>query len=541
MKKTLIYSLFFVASISIFQGCTEKLNEVNLREPTTDYYSSKKGYLDLINACYTMTRSQVRGTQFAIMEYGTDLWTSASDGAVNEFNTYLPNLQPANSTINNLWESYYQGITTCNTAISRAKNPIEGMTKAEIDIKVGEAHFLRAWYYSILVMNFGGVPLVTEEVTTVQTTSMRATEEEIYALILSDLLKAESVLPVTTADWGRVTKPAAQSMLARVNLWLKNYPKAEEYAKTVISGGGYGFALQPSFAKLWDQDNQVNKEIIWSIQFSTNTRYNVPYNELCIYFTPRYDLQPGMQRSLIYSIPYPRYMATRWYLDLMQNNRWRDSRYDEAWLETYIANYATTMPAGMKIGDTAFIVVPYVVSNAVRATKPYKIIDINFYYNGENTTGALQIYPTLKKYHDKYREGVASRLGVRDVYEIRLAELYLIAAEALYMQPGKAAEALPFINKVRERAAKSGHIADMMVKESDLSIDFILNERALELGGERYRWIDLKRTGKLIERVKLYNPRGRDQITEKHLLRPIPQVFIDRLTNKSEFVQNPGY
>lgn len=542
MKKILVLflSLFMFFGSTLFLSCTKELDEINLREPVADgYYNLKQGYLDLVNSCYTNTRAQITGGGFCLMEYGTDLWTNASDAEGNEFNAYLPDLQANNAKVYSLWSTSYLGIGACNTAISRSTKPITGMTQAEVDVKVAEAHFLRAWYYSILVMNFGGVPLVTEEVTTVQTTATRATEAEVYDLILADLLKAETSLPNTQSDVGRATKPAAQSMLARINLWLKNYPQAEAYAKTVI--GNTSFALQPTYAQLWDQDNQVNNEIIWAIQFSRNLRINDPSNGLCLYFTPRYDLQPGMQRALEYSRPYPRFLGTRWYLELLQSNRWRDSRYDAVWQEAYKANFAKTLPAGMKLGDTAYIVVPYVASAALRASKPYNIIDITAYYNGENTYGALQIYPTTTKYHDKYRDAVNSGTGTRDVYEIRLAELYLIAAEAIYMQPGRAAEALPFINKVRERAAKPGHINDMRALVSDLSIDFILVERALELGAERYRWIDLKRTGKLIERVKLYNPAGRARVEEKFLLRPIPSNFLDRLTNKADFPQNPGY
>ncbi len=118
--------------------------------------------------------------------------------------------------------------------------------------------------------------------------------------------------------------------------------------------------------------------------------------------------------------------------------------------------------------------------------------------------------------------------------------MYLIAAEAL-MKEGRPSEGLGYLNAVRKRAAWPGMEADMIVPEDSLTIDFILNERALELGGERLRWADLKRTGKLIERVKLYNPKGRDNIQDKHLLRPIPSEMIDRLTNKADFQQNPGY
>jgi hypothetical protein len=118
--------------------------------------------------------------------------------------------------------------------------------------------------------------------------------------------------------------------------------------------------------------------------------------------------------------------------------------------------------------------------------------------------------------------------------------MYLIAAEAL-MKLGSNSEAADMVNVVRLRAAWPGKEADMKVTAADMNIDFLLDERALELGGERLRWADLKRTGKLIERVKLYNPAGRPNILPKHLLRPIPSDMIDRLTNKADFPQNPGY
>jgi hypothetical protein len=102
-------------------------------------------------------------------------------------------------------------------------------------------------------------------------------------------------------------------------------------------------------------------------------------------------------------------------------------------------------------------------------------------------------------------------------------------------------QALPFINVIRTRAAKPGKVTDMQATLADMNIDYILQERALEFGGERYRWIDLKRTGKLIEYAKRWNPITRNNIQEKHLLRPIPSDFLDRLSNKADFPQNPGY
>jgi starch-binding outer membrane protein, SusD/RagB family len=536
-KYLLIISLVFSF---LFMRCTDLLTEEKLGDPTADaYFNTKQGFADLINSCYTQLRSQITGGGFAPMEYGTDLWENASDVEANEFNTYLPTLNAGNTFIYSLWSGYYIGIATCNTAISRAKNPVSGMTQAEVDAKVAEAYLLRAWYYSILVMNFGDIPKVTEEVTTVVTTATRAPVEEIFKLIFDDLKVAEAALPAKTSDYGRANKAVAQALLARFYLWHKDYALAETYAKAVINGG-YGFSLQSTYAKLWDQDNQVNSEIIWAIQFSVNPRIDVPPNYLCLYFTPRYDLSPGMTRALIYSRPYPRYMATRHYLDLQNGERWRDSRYEATWREYYMANYAATLPAGMKLGDTAVAHLPYAVTPEFRASKKYKIFDINDNFKGEISYGTLQQFISMTKYNDKYRDAINSSNGTRDVFEIRYAEMYMIAAEALIMQ-SKPDQALPFINVIRTRAAKPDKVAEMQATLADMNIDYILQERALEFGGERYRWIDLKRTGKLIEYAKKWNPITRNNIQEKHLLRPIPQDFIDRLSNKADFVNNPGY
>ena len=81
----------------------------------------------------------------------------------------------------------------------------------------------------------------------------------------------------------------------------------------------------------------------------------------------------------------------------------------------------------------------------------------------------------------------------------------------------------------------------MQIVPADITLDFILDERAREFAGEQIRWFDLKRTGKLVERVKKYNPDGAAWIQDFHTVRPIPQAQLDAVTNKDEFTQNPGY
>lgn len=96
------------------------------------------------------------------------------------------------------------------------------------------------------------------------------------------------------------------------------------------------------------------------------------------------------------------------------------------------------------------------------------------------------------------------------------------------------------MNVLRERAAVAGKENDMLITESDLDIDFILEERGRELCGEHIRWFDLKRTGKLYNYVQAYN---KDITTMQpyHVNRPIPQQFLDVITNPLEFGQNNGY
>ena len=542
MKKILTFLLLIPIGSSLFQGCADMLEEEQLVSPPVNtYYKTADGYQGLVNAAYTFTRSLFAGgNNYApLVFFGTDLWTNGSDASFIEFNAYNAAIEPANPVLWKLWSDFYQGIAVCNTAISRAGDVTE-MSEAEINSKVAEAYFLRAWYYHILVMHFGDVPLKTEEVTEVETTATRATEDEVYEQIINDLLFAEQFLPDAQSDFGRATKPAAQALLARVYLTRNQNEAAATYAKKVIND--YNFSLLDDFADLWDVANRENSEVIWSIQFSQDERLNASGNAYFLYFTPRYDLQPGMKRALENDRPWPRFLATRFYLDLLQSNRSIDSRYDKSWKEVWYANNEATLLPNMEIGDTAFMYVPYVVPQSVKEAKKdeYGIFDINDLYDGENPVGSLELFPQMRKYKDPLRAAINSGIGTKNVIEIRLAEVYLIAAEAL-MKQGNVSEGVEFINVVRRRAAWPGEEENMEITASALTLDFILDERALELGGERLRWADLKRTGKLLERVKQYNPTGRPNVEEKHLLRPIPSNMIDRLTNSEEFEQNPGY
>lgn len=168
---------------------------------------------------------------------------------------------------------------------------------------------------------------------------------------------------------------------------------------------------------------------------------------------------------------------------------------------------------------------------------------------GNDNFKGNRMYIQLKKFDD-YTGSVIRDLGSRDAFVFRLSEMYLIAAEG-YMKSGATGTASQRLNQLRAARTKVGQsyvltpTEEGMVSSQDVNV--ILDERARELCGEQQRWFDLKRTGKLLERVQLYNGGAKNNITSNHILRPIPQPQMDAITNKTSgpdangFWQNPGY
>ena len=148
------------------------------------------------------------------------------------------------------------------------------------------------------------------------------------------------------------------------------------------------------------------------------------------------------------------------------------------------------------------------------------------------------MFPSLNKWIDPTRPDCQKEQGQRDFILMRLGDAYLLRAEAR-LQQNDAAGAAEDINVIRTRAAWPGQEAALQINAGYVDIDFLLDERARELAGEGYRWWDLARTGKLVERVKEFNPQGAPNIEDYHTVRPIPQDQIDRTLGG--YPQNPGY
>ena len=532
------------------QSCTDLLTEKVISNIGNDYINSPKGLNDAVNAAYSTNRSWYgteRGMNLSI--FGTDSYTNGADGSWKFMNTYTTDFDTRNGSISELWNDFYLGINTCNAIIERSVK-VTGLSDAIKKQRVAEAKFIRAHHYFIMTQLFGGVDLRLTETVAPTKDVKRSTVAAQYAQIIKDLTEAIPDLEAKakSADYGRATRPAAEHLLGKVFLTKAtstakagdDYAKAIANLKSVIAN--YGITLLPNFADVHKQGNEMNNEVIWSIQYTRDPLTNAGGNNAHVLFGMEYDVLPGMQRDTENGRPFKRYMPTKYTLDVVFNNRDNDSRYKKSFKDTYYSNkpgtYNTSFDLTKKsvtyaTGDTAIYLPGFEMSVEERAKKKYQVLVPSRYDE--------RIFLAVNKHFDGGRIDRTQFEGGRDFIAFRLADTYLMLAEAQYFSNLKA-DAVATYNVIRKRAAWPGKEANMLIKEGDLTIDFVMDERERELLGEQYRWLDLARWGNLIERVKKFNPQAAPFIKSHHVLRPIPQLQIDRVTgNAASFPQNPGY
>ena len=532
------------------QSCNDLLTENVVSNIGNDYINSPKGLNDAVNAAYSTNRSWY-GTErgFNLSIFGTDSFTNGADGSWKFMNTYTTDFDTRNGSISELWNDFYLGINTCNAILERSAK-VTGLSDAIKKQRVAEAKFIRAHHYFILTQLFGGVDLRLTETVAPTKDVKRSTVAAQYAQIIKDLSEAIPDLEAKakSADYGRVTRPAAEHLLGKVYLTKAtssakagdDYAKAIANLKSVIAN--YGITLLPNFGDIHKQGNEMNNEVIWSIQYTRDPLTNAGGNNAHVFFLMEYDVLPGMQRDTENGRPFKRYKPTNYTIDMVFNNRENDSRYKKSFKDTYYSNkpgtYNTSFDVTKKTvtfatGDTAIYLPGFEMSVEERAKKKYQVLVPSRYDE--------RIYLALSKHIDGGRIDRTQFEGGRDFIAFRLADTYLMLAEAQYFSNLKA-DAVATYNVIRKRAAWPGKEANMLIKEGDLTIDFVMDERERELLGEQSRWLDLARWGNLIERVKKFNPQGAAFIKSHHVLRPIPQLQIDRVTgNAASFPQNPGY
>jgi hypothetical protein len=551
MKKLLkSWALLLIAIAASFSACNKKLEEYNPSNLTaTTVYTKAVGFETLVNAAYTYTRFWYGKEEgYLASEMGTDIWTSGTGDPYPMFTQYI-NFQGTADPLPLLWNNMYAGVNLCNTGIAQIA-AVTDYTPAQKLNREAELRFLRAFYYWHIVETWGGVNFTTQPTEGANTVANKTPVETFYNQIFEDLKFAVANLTPTTADYGRATIPVAKAFLARMYLTRGMNTEAFNMADDVIKN--YGYVLQPKYADLWNMGNLKNKEVIWAVDYSTN----LANNDLTSATYPNGHYRGSNNGHLMYLMvydqvntsllirdipngrPFNRYMPTLAYLNMFDQQN--DSRYAGSFQSVWYANKAGTYNGNtINVGDTVCYTPNTTIPVASQSSK-YVTYDLAKVYASNGVPIQRKFYVSLSKFKDSTRASVAEAQSARDVFVIRLAEMYLIAAEAK-LNLGDPGTAATYINVLRTRAAKTGRTAEMQITAAHVNIDFLLDERARELGGEQLRWFDLKRTGKLASRIQAMNPDAAINFKPYHLVRPIPQGQIDAVTNKDVFKQNPGY
>lgn len=535
----------------------------------------------------------------ALSEAETDLWTSAADFVTNQQNYFWYMGGAMNTTYTNgFWNCAYDGIGACNTAIDMAKYNTT-FSKEQLNSYEAEARMMRAVYYFNIVEQFGGVVKITDTKGDNITYSPKRTDPlTIYNdVIIPDLEFAAQNLNIGTDATTTVPpRKAAIAFLAKAYLqktrWDADkatcYQKALEYAKMLIddceSGGAkYNTYMYDNLADVFaEANNYENKEALWKQRWAVEgkspsgstglanlNRNDERFNCWLTHFGARQNL--GQDHQNWEGSKEGDFMPTQHLLSLyVQEDGTLDPRFKQWFTTQWNCNresgYEWTQSdcdiygkdasmVGKKInyGDLAIkIVVPqdadYAEEVAKSATSNYLLIDYKKLYsdekkeiidlNSDGTENQLRYFwPVLNKHNSsnyivenyaKYRLG-----NLNATFIMRTPEVYLIAAEAA-LQLGQTGDALTYVNKIRHRAGANNL--------SSVNLRSIIDERGRELCGEYNRFFDLVRVGYLdtVDYLQATHPNLAQYYNKNYVLKPIPQGYIDLMTNGSDFV-NPGY
>lgn len=556
------YILLAGLSFNLF-SCDESI----LDETPLDFLSPENSYVtpEHIEASIVQLYAQIRSCNdgkywtTSFLHFGTDV-AYYPRSTETHFGNYNISLLPTSSICSTFWNNYYKMIYNANVILTRIENIPYSDDKLKLR-HMAEARFFRGYAYRCLVYLYGGVPLLDKEITSPRRDFVRATKEETLDFAVKDLEFAANNLPSVTQvkEPGRANNAAALHYLGELYLSQGRVDDAITVTSKVIDDPDielmterFGKKKDQEGDPYWDlfqKDNQNrssgNKEGIFVIQVDVTTvgggaedNYNYNNGNALSYernYGPCYwqlkgpdgveiGFGPTTQeggRPVSFIVPTTHLMYGvwgngNWDKDVRNNERnikrsWLVNNPKSAWFGKRTSDFPKEWYDNLTDNDTLMYFTPYFTKVTTIGDHP-KAIMLNEETGEVNTLAGIT-------YHDWYL--------------IRVAETYLLRAEA-YLMKGEKQLAANDINQVRNRAKATPVQADQV------DMDYILDERMRELSWEEQRRITLNRTGMLIERTKKYNRYSKTSIQEKHNLFPIPYSEIERNT-EAKLEQNPGY
>lgn len=501
MKSNKIIILALMGSVALgLTSCSREFLTVPADGKVTEnnYYQDESQAFSGLVAVYDVMRKNSGGFEnmVTMLNAGSDDNYAGGGGetdglGIQSFSNYSQN----EFTIpTSFWSDHYQGIYRANILLQKLPGtPIDATKKARF---TAESKFLRAMYYFNLVRMFKNIPLILEPVDPTQMYNItQATPADVYKQIELDLTAAINDLPstLTSSESGRITKGAAQALLGKVYLYEGKKSEAATQLSAVNGTPGgvsqYGYKLLANFADLWKHNNKFNSEsILECVHTSLGNSYwgiwgsgKDEGNTVNVMVGPR-----GYVKKTSNAPELP----AGWSF-----NVWTQDFYD------FIKN-------DPRFGATVLDLKAMKASGDADYTPGYK--DTGYFIN-KFTPRQSDVSTGL---------GDSSLNFYQDSYIIRLADTYLLEAEALGAT-GARAQAL--LDAVRTRAGLASIPVNMQA---------IKDERRRELAGEGHRFFDLVRWG---DATTVLASRGYKP--NKNEVFPIPHVELQN----TKLVQNPGY
>ena len=239
-----------------------------------NFYKTDEDFNQGIYACYDKMKTQMA---FYLNElaYRSDECYLESMAVSTQDRYDIDRFQEKsnNGIMKNIWNAWYNGIYRCNDVLGH----MAGKTLVNGDKYRGEALFLRSWWYFSLYRVFGGVPVTTTVVSPADAKNIaRCSDEDMYNRLTEDLTEAIDLLPVKRSkEVARVTKIAAQALLAKVYLTFGKYPEAQKVLEDAMTDTGYG--LMATTAQVFDISNKMNKEIIFALYYNKTNDHGHGY------------------------------------------------------------------------------------------------------------------------------------------------------------------------------------------------------------------------------------------------------------------------
>lgn len=549
-RNNILKSSILVFTLGLTTACGDLLDlEPPMTQVTENFYRDQKDAFQALASAYNILNWSAPSTasgspQNCAFEVVSEILGDAcyagganandipTTGRINTFEMRVNDPAPEA-----LWNKYFTGIYRSNQLLVK----IDGIKFAEENLRArykAEALFLRANYYFDLVRLFGNVPLILTPITPADYAQVQMAPEIIYKQIADDLLAAiqakdsegnyslpASSLQLAAADKGRVTRAAAQSLLARVWLYYTGYYQQNELPgvsardivgqiEDVIENSGHSLmpnaydreaTLAGKTSPLFDVANKNNVEGVFEIQYTDLSKWGSWSNRQgCL----------GNQAVVLWGMrDVSGLYASGWSFAPVSKRLF--DRFDSS----DPRRLATFINAEAAVGDND--------GEGLNYTKGY-----------QNTGYFNRKFTPLTANNARY--GGTRELNYRNNYPmIRFADVLLMGAE-LELLYGDKAKALDYYKRVRERAMGAGSVN---ISQNQLTLDMIDNERIFELSLEGHRYWDILRRGQEYADRTLTNGESNEfSVTYNKAragLMPIPQYDISQ--SKGSLKQNPGY